>query len=105
MSYDIETQCKTFKRQNYIVLKLVYKINGNDLNKNNGNKSKINKKIRIFGKNFVNKNYGKYKIIYMNKEFDLKEYFEDIEKNYINKNIIKLKLMFFNNIVDINYDF
>ena len=105
MSYDFEKQYKTFKRQNYIVLKLVYKINGNDLNKNNRNHFKINKKTRIFGKNFVNKNYGKFKIIYMNKGFNLKEYFEDVEKNYINKNIIKLKLMLFNNIVDINYIF
>ncbi len=38
-----------------------------------------------------NKNKGKCEIIYKNKQFELKEYLEDIDKNY-NKNLIKLKL-------------
>ena len=33
-------------------------------------------KLRIFGNKFVNNNKDKYKIIYYNKEYELKEYFE-----------------------------
>ena len=42
-------------------------------------------KVRIFGENFVNNNKDKCKIIYNNKEYELKEYFNDIDKEYNNK--------------------
>ena len=39
--------------------------------------------IRIFGKNFVKKNKNKCKIIFNNKKYKLKEYFNSINNNYI----------------------
>ena len=59
--------------------------------------------LRIFGKYFVKHNKNKCKIIYKNKKYELKEYFEEIDNNY-NKNyeIIKLKLIGINNISDIS---
>ena len=62
--------------------------------------------IRIFGKNFVNTNKNKCKIIYNNKIYELKEYFEEIDINYNNnENQIKLKLKIFNNIINMSYMF
>ena len=63
--------------------------------------------LRIFGKYFVKHNKNKCKIIYKNKKYELKEYFEEIDNNY-NKNYeipemeIKLKLIGINNISDIS---
>ena len=59
-------------------------------------------KTKIFDNKFINKNKDKCKIIYKNKEYKLKEYFEDIEKNYNYNDLIKLKLRYFNNIIDIS---
>ena len=55
--------------------------------------------IRIFGKSFVKHNRNKCKIIYNNKKYALKEYFDEIDKNY-NHDIkeIKLQLIGINNI-------
>jgi hypothetical protein len=39
-------------------------------------------KTRIFGENFVKRNINKCKIIYNNKEHQIKEFFEEIDKNY-----------------------
>ena len=64
-----------------------------------------NSKLRIFGKNFVNKNKGKCKIIYKNKQFELEEYLEDIDKNYNKKDLIKLKLKINNNFIDMSHMF
>ena len=50
--------------KSFIDLETIY-----DKSKNN------NKKLRIFGKIFVNKNKNKCKIIYKNKKYKLKEYF------------------------------
>ena len=59
--------------------------------------------LRIFGKNFVKRNKYKCKIIYKNKKYELKEYFEEIDKNYNRKDeIIKLKLIGINNISNIS---
>ena len=57
--------------------------------------------IKIFGKNFVKNNKNKCKIIYNNKKYELKEYFNDIDENY-NQEIkdIKLKLYGVNNITN-----
>ena len=55
--------------------------------------------IRIFGKYFVKQNINKCKLIYRNKKYKLKEYFDEIDANY-NRNIqmIKLKLIGIDNI-------
>jgi hypothetical protein len=55
-------------------------------------------KLKILSKEFVNRNKGKYKIIYKNKEFELTDYFDDIDKNYKSNKIIKLKLRVIHNI-------
>ena len=62
-------------------------------------------KIRIFGENFVNNNQDKSKIIYKNKVYELKEYFDDIDKNYKHKDNIIFKLKGINNITDMSYMF
>ena len=62
-------------------------------------------KIRIFDNDFINKNKDKCKIIYKNKEYELKEYFEDIDNNYKNKEEISFILRINKNITDISYMF
>ena len=68
-------------------------------NENNRNK------VKIFGKIFVNRNEDKCKIIYNNKIYELKEYFEDIDINYNHKDLIKFKLLLIHNIIDMSYMF
>ena len=49
---------------------------------------------RIFGKNFVNNNKDKCRIIYKNLEYELKENFEGIGNyNYSDKNILTLRII------------
>ena len=57
--------------------------------------------IRIFGKYFVEQNKKKYKIIYNNKKYKLKEYFDEIDK-YYNPKIkeMKIKLIGINRITN-----
>ena len=57
--------------------------------------------IRIFGRYFVGQNINKCKIIYNNKKYKLKEYFNEIVSNY-NHEIkeIKLKIIGINNITN-----
>ena len=70
------------------------------------NPDEYNKKsIRIFGEKFVNRNKHKCKIIYNNKIYELKEYFDEIDKNYNNQKLIMLKLKLFNNIINMSYMF
>ena len=45
----------------------------------------IKEGLRILGYIFVYNNKDKCKIIYKDKEYDLKEYFEDIDNNYNHK--------------------
>ena len=66
-----------------------------------GPKEEYEEKLRIFGEIFVNNNKNKCKIIYKNKEYELKEYIEDIDNNYDQKNLI-LKLRIFNKIINIS---
>ena len=67
-------------------------------------KYKINKnKIKIFGTSFVKKNKNNCKIIYENKEYELKDIFE-IDNN-INKEILEIDLIGISNITDISYLF
>ena len=66
-------------------------------------KPKDEGKIKIFGNSFVKNNKGKCKIIYNNKEYELTEYFNDIDNNI--KNEIKIKLKGINNITNMSYMF
>ena len=75
------------------------------------NQKNISKKIRIFGKEFVNNNIHKCKIIYYDKEnnkeeeSDLKEYFNEVNPDYNNKDSIIFKLKGVNNITDMSHIF
>ena len=60
-------------------------------------------KVKILDKKFIKKNRNKCKIIYKNKIYELREYFEDIDINYNHKDIIKFKLIFIHNIIDMSY--
>ena len=51
----------------------------------------------------MNKNRGRCKIVYKNKQFELKEYLEDIDKNYNKKDLIKLKLKINKNFIDMSH--
>ena len=62
---------------------------GNEFNEN---KNKHNK-LRIFGNIFVKNNKDKCKIIYNNIEYELKEYFEEIDNNYNKQDLITFKLI------------
>ena len=62
-------------------------------------------KIRIFGSSFIINNKEKCKIIFKDKECELKEYFEDIESNYDNINDIILILRLCDDITDFSYMF
>jgi len=59
-------------------------------------------KVKILGSMFINNNKDKCKIIYKNKIYELREYFEEINTNYNHKDSFKLKIIFFNNIINMN---
>ena len=79
------------KNQKIYIIKAIYSPDEN-------NKTKI----RIIGNKFIKKNKDKCKIIYNNKKYELKEYFEDINNNCNHKDFFKLKLLFIYNIIDIS---
>ena len=58
--------------------------------------------IRILDKYFIKNNKNKGKLIYNNKKYELKEYFEEIDNNYKDIDIIKIKLYGINNISDMS---
>ena len=62
-------------------------------------------KIGILGHIFVSNNKDKCKIIYKDKEYEIKEYFEDIDNNYNYKDDIVLGLKMNNNLIDYRYMF
>ena len=68
-------------------------------------KNRDKDKTKIFYKLFINKNEDKCKIIYKNKEYELKEHFEDIDSNFKNKEEISFILRINKNITDISYIF
>ena len=79
-------------------------------NQNNNNDEIIYKpnkggKVRIFGEYFVNNNKIQCKIIYNSKEYELKEYFNDIDKEYNNKDEIKIKLKGISKVTNMRYMF
>ena len=66
---------------------------------------KINKddrKIRLFGRQFVSRNGNKCKLVIDNKKLDLLEFIEidNISKHLVNENIFKLRLLVINEIND-----
>ena len=66
-------------------------------------KPKKKDKVGIFGSEFVKNNKDKCRIIYNNKEYELKEYFNDIDYNIENE--IKIKLKCIKNVTDMSYMF
>ena len=62
-----------------------------------------NEKVNILNRQFVESNKKNCKILYKNKIYELKEYFEDIDINYNHKDLIKLKLIFIHNIIDMSF--
>ena len=88
MKYGIE------KKVSYYIINVNYK-----------QKEKNEEKIKILDKNFIIKNRNNCKIIYKNKIYDLKEYFEDIDVNNKNENVIKCKILFIHKIIDMSYMF
>ena len=83
-------------------LKIIYKTkkNNRDISIKNKNNNHCENKIRIFGKEFIEKNKGKFKIIYKNKEYQLTDYFDDIDKSYKSSRLIKFKLKIIHNITN-----
>ena len=79
--------------------KIIYFIINYQPNENN------NEKVKNLDKVFIEKNKNKSKILYKNKLYELKEYFEDIDRNYNHKDSIKFKLIFVHNIIDLSYAF
>ena len=61
--------------------------------------------LRIFRKKFVIHNKNKCQIIYKDKIYNIKEYFEDIDNNSHQEDLIKLKLTGIKNIKDLSYMF
>ena len=55
---------------------------------------KNNKTVKILDEDFIKINKDKARIIYKNKIYELKEYFEDINENYNHKDLIKLKIIY-----------
>ena len=76
--------------KNKIIIK--YKINNED------------KKIKVFGKDFVQNNIDNCKIIFEKKELNLMEYFE-INDYKENNNILEIGLKIINNLIDMSYMF
>ena len=62
-------------------------------------------KVKIFGNTFVNNNKQNCKIIYNNKEYEIKAYINDIDKEYNNKDEIKIKLKGINKVTNMSYMF
>ena len=59
-------------------------------------------KVKIFGSDFVNNNKKNCKILYNNMEYELKEYFNEIDKAYNNKEEIKIKLKVIYNVTNMS---
>ena len=71
---------------------IIYRINKND------------KKIRIFGENFVHNNKNNCKILCDGNEYEITEYF-DVSKINKNQNKLEIKLRIINNLVNFSYMF
>ena len=58
-----------------------------------------NGKLRLFSQIFVKKNKSKYKMVYKNRIYEIKEFLDDIDSKYRNKNFISIKLIILNNTI------
>jgi len=58
--------------------------------------------IKLLDRYFIKHNKNKCKLIYKNKKYELKDYFEDIENKGKDKDKIKLKIYGINNISDMS---
>ena len=63
--------------------------------------NKDDRKIKIFGKDFVKNNKNKCKIIYQNKEYELREYL-DINNNEIKDEKLEIKLTLLSNLTNMS---
>ena len=97
MSYCFKLIYKLSERNQDSVKR--YKIKFKGINDNNNERNKF---TRIFGNDFVKRNKNKFRIIYNNKEYQLKEFFEEIDKNCKSGEEIKLKLRFLHNILNLS---
>ena len=68
-------------------------------------KNNSKEKERIFGQEFIINNSKKCKIIYDKTEYDLKEYFKDVDIFYNNKDPFSIKLKGINNITNMSFMF
>ena len=93
-----------------IEMNYIPKINNNIINDTNIY-SKNKKKIRIFGENFVKNNKGRCKIILkiyntmhleLTEEYELTEFFDEIDGSYAYSIPISFKLKGINNIIDMS---
>ena len=97
MSYCFKLIYKLSERNQDSVKR--YKIKFKGINDNNNERNKF---TRIFGNDFVKRNKNKFRIIYNNKEYPLKEFFEEIDNNYKPWIKIKFKLRIFHNILNLS---
>ena len=81
-------------KEDNIIFEIIYKPN---INKED--------KTRLFGENFVNNNKDKFKIIYMEKELEITDFFEDIENNCEHLELITIKLKIIKQITNLSYMF
>ena len=88
-------------RMLYLYNELNYENTEIELNYNPNSAKENNKeKLRIFGNKFVINNIYKCRILYKNKKYELKEFFEEIDSFYDHKNPIIFKLKGVNNITN-----
>ena len=101
LNIDIQNNNNIYNNNNIIIInkqnqditdEIIYKPNKNS-------------KVKIFGKIFVNNNKQNCKIIYKNKEYEIKAYINDIDKDYNNKDEIKIKLKGINKVNNMSYMF
>ena len=91
-------------------IELNYKLNNDNKEYEDNEEIEKKEKLPIFGKNFVENNIDKCKIIYNNEdngenEYNLCEYINDIDDNFNSNDIIKIKLKGYNNITNMSFMF
>ena len=105
---DMLRGCKLSSRYPYFLIWKKFQMKNNEniyfeINYNPGEKN--NKKVRIFGKKFIQNESYMCKIIFSNDIYDLVEYFEDIDNYYNHKDPLKFILSINKNITDLSYIF
>ena len=65
-------------------IEIIYKLEiDENKDKDDEDYEELNSRIRIFGSTFIANNKQKCKIVYNNEEYELKEYFNDIDEIYV----------------------